>query len=105
MGVQWEGFEDYDSGIGFCDLSVIELGNANPIALGEPCACNGLQPEPTCNCARDADGMDARCEIITPLVKQHVASMWRPVRSTLNHPCHHMRLEDPTQILSSLALV
>ena len=86
MGVQWEGFDDYDSGIGYCDISVIEFGNTNPVALGERCSCTGLRPEPVCNCARDPAGLDARCEIITPLMKKHAASLWRPVREAKFEP-------------------
>lgn len=95
LHVQWEGFEDVDSGVAECEIGVERVVYPGRMRLGEPCACSPSFPGPACTCAPSPlTGAPARCQAVTPALQALVsatpqqlpaawrASSWDPSLST-----------------------
>lgn len=72
MRVQWAGFEDGfgESGIGSCELKVLELSHPGETPLGERCRFSAVFPPPAGDCKSIADGTP-RCDVATPTLLAH----------------------------------
>ena len=73
--MQWQGFNDPDSGIGYCALDVWEVSSPGKSQLGQSCVCSEFMPSPTCNCESAL-----RCATVTPTVQAFARSRhpaWR----------------------------
>ena len=71
LRIQWDGFVDVESGIGSCQLDVLQLRSPGKTPLGQRCICSEVMRAPQCDCAASpATGASARCETITPRLQQ-----------------------------------
>ena len=85
MHVQWEGFEDVDSGVIECEIGVERVSYPGRMRLGEPCGCSPSFPGPACTCAPSPlTGAPARCQAMTPALHtlisatpRQLPAMWR----------------------------
>ena len=85
MHVQWEGFEDVNSGVIECEIGVERVSYPGRMRLGELCGCSPSFPSPACTCAPSPlTGAPARCQAVTSALHtlisatpRQLPAMWR----------------------------